>query len=163
MDYSIKIYQDIPEFWGHWGFEPWRWEGLEGVWRRVDFKKGSLLGEVARYYSYDFIVWKHQGLLSREYILQHRKWEPDLMTQRFLLLGAEADASPQVRSFYWGFRGFVEVFRFSPSAFSSSSSRKKGHRKFRDLTNLVGAVDGYVDRREELSSKTHQAQGAGSL
>jgi len=155
VDYSIKMYQSIPEFWGHWGFEPWQWQGMEGVWRRVDFKKGALLGEVARYCSYDFIVWKHQGLLSKDYLLQHREWEPDLMTQRFLLLGAEGDSRPWIRSFYWGFRGFVEVLRFSPA-----SSDKKGHRKFRDLTNLVGAVDGYLARREELFSQAQENRKA---
>jgi len=155
VDYQIKIYQGIPEFWAHWGFEPWRWEGLEGVWRRVDFKKGSLLGQVALYYSYDFIVWKHQGLLTKDFLLQHRMWEPDLMTQRFLLLGAEEDSRPWMRSFYWGFRGFVEVLRHSPG-------EKRGHRKFRDLTDLVRAVGGYVTRREELSSRADEAEALGS-
>ncbi len=148
MDSTIKLYQRIPEFWGHWGFEPWQWEGLEGVWRRVDFKKGSLLGQVALYYSYDFILWKHQGLISRDFLLQHRKWEPDLMTQRFLLLGTEEDSKPWIKSFLWGFRGFLEVFRYSPEG------KKKGHRKFRDLTDLVCAVDGYVAQRESLFSQT---------
>ncbi|HOO64971.1 MAG TPA: hypothetical protein PK364_13795 [Synergistaceae bacterium] len=151
MDSYTHIYQSIPEFWGHWGFEPWQWKDLEGVWRRVDFKKSSLLGQVALYYSYDFIVWKHQGLLSKDFLLQHRKWEPDLMTQRFLLLGHERDPRPWIRSFFWGIRGFVEVFQYSPG--------EKGHRKFRDLTDLVCAVDGYVAKREDLSL---QARGADS-
>ena len=149
MDSTIKIYQGIPEFWGHWGFEPWQWEGLEGVWRKVEFKKGSLMGPVALYYSYDFIVWKHEGLVTKDFLLEQRKWEPDLMTQRFLLLGTEKDSKPWIKSFFLGFRGFVEVLRYSPG--------EKGHRKFRDLTDLVGAVDGYRVRRDELFRQAESA------
>ena len=63
--------------------------GLSGVFRRVTVRKGSLLGEVARYYADDYIIWEHMGDESVRRIFREWKGEPDVMVHRILLLGDE--------------------------------------------------------------------------
>ncbi|HEO71263.1 MAG TPA: hypothetical protein ENN80_08365, partial [Candidatus Hydrogenedentes bacterium] len=44
-------------FWETWGFGPWAQGAMVGVARRATIRKDALLGEVARYYADDYIVW----------------------------------------------------------------------------------------------------------
>ena len=46
------------DIWEEWRFEPWRSGTAEGLYRRVSMVKSGLLGEVARYYADDYIIWK---------------------------------------------------------------------------------------------------------
>jgi hypothetical protein len=58
------------DFWSHAGFEPWEHKGMEGVFRQVTFVKDSLMGVIAKYYAYDYIVWTHRGETDGDYIIR---------------------------------------------------------------------------------------------
>jgi hypothetical protein len=148
-----EIWSRIPEYWAHWGFEPWSGEGMEGVRRRVTFRKGGLLGEVACYCVWDHVLWRHRGKISEEEILRSARPERDVMSRRYLLVGEE-EAPFRLRSFLWGLRGFVEVLRHRPGG--------KGHRKFADLVGLADAAEGYasgeIERGENPIGKAERAE-----
>lgn len=136
---SYSILEGIPEFWSGWGFEPWQWNGMTGVARSMTFRKGSFIGDVASYEARDRIVWRHGGEADVEVLLRDTKAMPDVMTQRFLLIGDEEDVKPRLRAFRWGFCGFVEVFRYRFGG--------KGHRKFGDLVALSEAAFAYARKK----------------
>ncbi|NLH94580.1 MAG: hypothetical protein GX449_00735 [Synergistaceae bacterium] len=115
----------IEDYWAEVGFEPWRGLGLTGVYRRVTFRKGALLGEVARYYADDYIIWEHEGERSVERILREWKGLPEVMAHRVLLLGDETWPKHLQKSFRWGFRGWVEIY--------SLRLGDNPHKRFADL------------------------------
>lgn len=135
---DLQRWKDAPEYWAHWGFEPWTMQELQGVRRKVLMRKGGLLGDVARYVAWDYVLWRHRGASSAEEILRTAQPLPEVMTQRYVLVGDE-EAPFRLRSFWWGFRGFVEVLRYCPGG--------RGHRKFADLTGLVDGLEGYLVHR----------------
>lgn len=132
---------ELDEYWKHWGFSPFCSQELEGVSRRVTFSKGALLGEVARYYSHDTILWKHSGEETACALLRDARPLEDVMTQRFVLLVETGEGRPRVRSFCFGFRGFVEVLLYRAEG--------KAYRKFRDLTDLIDAAPGFLARKRD--------------
>lgn len=123
---SFARLADIMSFWEELGFERWTWENMSGVKRRVTFRKGSLLGEVARYCADDYIVWEHKGVGE---VLKGWRPDEDVMTHRFLLLGSDSACRPLTRSFLFGFRGWVEVLPYRPGG--------SGVNRFQDLIFLV--------------------------
>ncbi|WP_352425659.1 hypothetical protein [Aminomonas paucivorans] len=140
------------DYWGHWGFEPWEEDPLGGIRRLVTLRKASLLGEVARAFVWDHILWKHQGERSEADLLRETPPSPEVMSQRFLLVGAE-EAPRRARSFRFGLRGFVEVLRYRPGG--------PGHRLFRDLTDLVDGFEGYENRPRNCPSPEAPSLGGG--
>lgn len=120
----------VSDLWEYWGFSPWSAGGLQGVYRRVTFVKSSLIGEVCRYYADDYIVWRHSGRLDRDRVLKEARPQPDLMTQRYLFVEEIASGEKgRVKSFFLGFRGYVEVHCFAPGG--------KYDRRVKDLAPLV--------------------------
>lgn len=117
----------IDDYWDEIGFEPWANIGLTGVFRRVTFKKGALLGEVARYYADDYIIWGHRGEESVADIFRVWKGEVDVMTHRILLLGETTWEKHRQKSFFWGYRGWVEVYTLRIG--------DEPHKRFRDLAH----------------------------
>jgi len=117
------------DFWSYWGFEPWSYLGMKGLSRKVTFVKSSLMGEVARYYAYDYIVWVHRGKIDSEVIL--REWKPirDVMLQRFLFIEDRAVEKKRIKSFLLGFKGFLEVYHYSINSHYE--------KKIKDLAPLV--------------------------
>lgn len=116
-------------FWNAWGFEPWRLDAMEGVYRRVTVKKGSILGEVARYYADDYIVFRHRGDVDRDWVYRTWRPAPDVMVHRFVFLEASAAARRTTRSFWLGFRGYVEVYQYTVKSTASA--------RIRDLAPLI--------------------------
>jgi hypothetical protein len=118
---------EINDYWEEIGFTPWAKMGLTGVYRRVTFKKGALLGEVARYYADDYIIWGHRGEESVAEIFREWKGETDVMTHRVLLLGQSTWENHRQKTFLWGYRGWVEVYTFRIG--------DEPHKRFRDLAH----------------------------
>ena len=116
-------------WWGRWGFEPWEWEGIAGVRRRVTFSKGALVGEIARYYADDYIVWTHAGEVDRQRVFT--LWRPatDVMLHRFVFVVEDRPRPPRKRSFCLGLRGYLEIHQY----------RLNGERprRLRDLAPLI--------------------------
>jgi hypothetical protein len=105
------------EMWTYLGFEPWERQGtasdgafMKGVARRITLVKSSLLGPVAKYYAWDYVVWSHRNAV--EYLLREWKPLPDVVTQRFLLLGARSPRR-KAKGFWMGFRGFLEIYAYT--------------------------------------------------
>ncbi|MDT8901193.1 hypothetical protein [Anaeroselena agilis] len=141
MDKSgAKRLADLHQLWQEVGFEPWTWNGLEGMKRRVTFRKGSLLGEVARYYADDHIVWPAPVPGAEKMILE--KWRPadEVMSHRFLLLDDQASGKPQKKYFFLGFRGWLEVLVHRPG--------DPEVENFRDLVFLVNKAWQYAERQK---------------
>jgi len=117
------------DFWEYWGFEPWSHLGMKGLSRKVTFVKSGLMGEVARYYAYDYIVWTHRGKIDADEILA--SWKPlqDVMLQRFLFLEDRALEKKKIKSFLLGFRGFLEIYHYSING--------EYDKKIKDLAPLV--------------------------
>lgn len=119
--------EEILDYWEEIGFEHWQHMGLSGVYRRVTFKKGALLGEVARYYADDYIVWVHNGEESARDIFRLWKGEEDVMTHRILLLGEETWQKHRQKTFFLGYRGWVEVYLYRVG--------DTPHKRFKDLAH----------------------------
>ncbi len=133
-DYTI-LWGGARAFWERWGFEPWRAQGMEGLRRRLVFRKDSLLGEVARYYADDHIVLKHGGARDREAVVRGWPACADVMVQRFVFVDRERPRA--VRRSYWlGFRGYLEVYGHTPD--------EPGDKHARDLTALIDKAWGIV-------------------
>lgn len=74
--------------------------------------KSGLIGEVARYFADDYIVWKYrEGDPQR--ILETARPQSDLMVQRYVFLQNEGRTSMKKSSFMLGFRGFIEIYRYT--------------------------------------------------
>jgi len=127
----------MTDLWRELGFEPWSWDSLDGVRRRVTFRKSSLLGEVARYLVDDYIVWDHCQANCAEYILAN--WQPaeDVMTHRFLVLGGQS-AAPRKKHYLFGFKGWVEILDYrlgDPEV-----------KKFQDLIFIANKAWEYLEK-----------------
>ncbi|WP_455597151.1 hypothetical protein [Cloacibacillus porcorum] len=101
------------EIWEEWRFEPWKSGTAEGLYRRVSMVKSGLLGEVARYYADDYIIWKHEAN-DVERLRREAKSESDLLLQRFVFLQENEAYHMKKSSLMFGFRGFVELHFFTP-------------------------------------------------
>jgi len=137
---DLSVFQNALSFWRECGFEPWSCEGMEGVHRRITFQKRALLGEIGRYYADDYLVWKHGGESDLERV--HRTWcaSPDVVLQRFVFLGDRGVSFRKKRSFFWGFRGFLELYYYIVDT--------QGDRKIGDLLPLIDR--GWTLARREL-------------
>ena len=120
---------DGAELWRDWGFVPWSYEGMAGVSRRVTFTKGGLLGEVARYYADDYIVWMHGGPPAVHGLFA--TWPPvrEVMLHRFVFVVDHVVRPPRQRSFWFGFKGYLEVYEYAVGG--------RAPRRVGDLTPLV--------------------------
>ncbi|MDO4785598.1 MAG: hypothetical protein Q4A13_01535 [Fretibacterium sp.] len=116
------------EMWTYLGFEPWEHRGMAGVARKITMTKTSLLGPVARYYAWDYVVWRHGGDADVDYLMREWKPMPDVIMQRFLLVGSSLRGR-RARSFLLGFRGFLEVYGYLPGV--------QFHKKVADLVPPV--------------------------
>jgi len=154
--FSHRKVFEINFFWEEYGFTLWEWHDLRGFYRKVTFKKDSLMGEIARYYAYDYVIFSHQGLASAQKILEQWKPIPDVMTQRVLLV-TENPALTHTKmfhkSFLFGFRGWIDLFFYHPED-------KKVHRKFSDLATLVrnalvvsSKISDKTERREAVKQE----------
>ena len=99
---------EAKEIWDEWRFEPWKDGPAEGLKRRVSLIKSGLIGEIARYYVDDYIVWKYLPEDPKR-IFSTSASEPDLMSQRFLFVKKEGRYFTRKKSFLMGLRGFIEV------------------------------------------------------
>lgn len=120
---------DNMEMWTYLGFEPWRHSGkglfaMEGLSRKITMIKSSLLGPVAKYYAWDYIVWKHRGDEDVQYVMKDWKPMPDVMTQRFLFIGVPS-RKRRAKGFWLGFKGFLEIYSYIPG--------EAPHPKVKDL------------------------------
>lgn len=97
-----------------WGFSPWSCDKLVGLTRRVTFVKGALLGEVARYYAEDTVIWHCGSDADREFLWSTLKPKRDVQSQRFLFLLKKGASFSRIRSFFWGLGGFAEFHAFHP-------------------------------------------------
>ena len=101
------------EIWEEGRVEPWESGTAEGLYRRVSMVKSGLLGEVARYYADDYIIWKHEAN-DVERLRREAKSESDLLLQRFVFLRENEAYHMKKSSLMFGFRGFVELHFFTP-------------------------------------------------
>jgi len=125
-------------FWNEYGFLKWSDLGFQGVSRRVTFRKNSLMGEVARYYSDDYIIHAPDPSFAARQIMD--RWKPfdDVMSHRILMMSEASWGDPVQKSFLFGFRGWVEVIAYRPGDPAPV-------KKFADLAALVnnaGVVHG---------------------
>lgn len=90
------------------GFVAWSEKDISGYYRRVTFKKTSLMGPVAEYFADDYIITKHSGTQSVRYLLDNVSGITDVVTQRFLLVGYP-DETIQTKSFWLGFKGWLKI------------------------------------------------------
>ena len=144
------VNQDM--FWRSRGFEPWEHDSISGVRRRVTLRKSSLLGEVARYYADDYIVWRHNGDADCDRLFRAWRPERDVMTHRFVFLeGPDFKARPRrVRGFLLGLRGYIEIYRHSAGA-----------RPQRGAEDLAALIDRAAEEaRIDLGEPAKPAGGA---
>ena len=126
-------------FWSEYGFEEWSGLGYRGGSRRVTFRKSSLMGEVARYYSDDYILRAPDAGAAARHILDN--WQPvkDVMSHRILVLGDHGLEKMFQRSFFFGFKGWVEVSGYRPGD-------PLPNRKFADLCTLANNAGVVLDQ-----------------
>ena len=122
----------LSEFWEHWGFEPWFCGALAGVSRMQRFVKDGFLGRIAEYRARDYIVWDSGGEREREALWLAVRPMPEVMTQRFVFLLSDPWPGRRIRSFLFGFRGYVEFYGYNPLEPEGAVITEA-----RDLTELV--------------------------
>lgn len=155
MHYNVDALAAIDVFWDEYGFEPWSSKGLAGVYRRVTFSKSSLMGEVGRYYSDDYILWDHGGQPVVPQILEMWKPQPDVMSHRVILLSDDTAAKPAHRGFLWGFRGWVDVLMYR-------AGDPPGCLKFRDLQILASNACNFARMYMEEECRVHKGSNSPS-
>ena len=101
-------------FWAHWGFDPWRDGVLAGVARRQKFVKDGFLGRIAEYGAWDYIIWDSGRPEDRQALWDRLTPEPEIMTQRFLFVLPNPWPGRRIKSFWLGFKGYVEFFAYWP-------------------------------------------------
>ena len=109
---DLSILGSAAEIWDEWRFEPWTDGAASGLYRRLSMVKDSLLGEVARYYADDYIIWKYAPEDPAR-LFSETKPQRDVMTHRFVFLQKEGQAFMRRRSIWLGFRGFVEEHSYT--------------------------------------------------
>lgn len=139
---SAALQKDIA-LWEYWGFAHWRSGEMSGVSRKVTFLKPALLGDVAKYYAIDTIVWNLGTDAERETLWQTIEPQEDVMTQRFLFLEDREKPLFRIKSFFWGLRGYREFHSYWPGG--------KFDARLKDLAPLV-------DRAFEINSGALAAQ-----
>lgn len=110
---DLSYLSEAKEIWNEWRFEPWENDSAEGLKRRVSLVKSGLIGEIARYYVDDYIVWKYKPGDPKRIFMTSAS-EPDLMSQRFLFVKREGRYFTRKKSFLMGFRGFIEIHIYRP-------------------------------------------------
>ena len=125
--------ESIPKFWEHWRFVPWKMGPFKGMERDARFVKDGILGPVAQYKAWDYIVWQAGTEEERLDFWKSIKPLPDVMTQRFLFVLPEPWPERRIRSFLLGLKGYVEFYASWPGG------ELKGvyNNKIRDLAGLV--------------------------
>ena len=116
-------------YWESRGFVPWQQDGMAGVYRRMTVRKASMLGEVARYYADDYILWRHNGKSDQETVFRSWRALPDVMVQRVVFLTREPGAGRRARAFLLGFRGYLEIYAYGAG--------NRAHRGMKDLAGLI--------------------------
>ena len=125
-----NILAEQKDFWQYWGFEPWHQDNFAGVFRCQHFLKNGLLGKVAEFYAHDIIIWETGLAEDRRKLWQNSTPHPEVMTQRFLFLAPIPPMpSRRLRSFCFGFKGFLEFFAYNPP--------QAPHKMITDLISLV--------------------------
>ncbi len=128
-------------YWDDWRFLPWSNGTASGLYRRADFIRTSLIGEVGRYQADDYVVWCYEeDDVDRIFSLACP--QKSLMLQRFLFLQPSGKTFSKNKAFSFGFRGYAEAFSYVPLT--------SAPKRYRDLVQLVDA-----------SHKYYQAHGAG--
>ena len=107
VDFSFLA--EASEIWGEWRFEPWSSGSVSGLYRRVSMIKSSLMGEIARYYADDYLVWKYDSEEDAERLRREAKSESDLLVQRYVFLCEGGEYHMKKSSLLFGLRGFVEL------------------------------------------------------
>ena len=105
---DFSYLSNAKDIWEEWRFETWKNGSAEGLKRRVSLIKSGFIGEIARYYVDDYIVWKYLPEDPKR-IFSTAASEPDLMSQRFLFVKKEGRYFTRKKSFLMGLRGFIEV------------------------------------------------------
>lgn len=126
-------------YWNEWRFLPWQDGGAAGLYRRAEFIKAGIIGEVARYSADDYVIWKYEEE-DVERIFKKTRPQKGLMMQRFVFVRPEGKTESRTRSFMFGFSGFLEVFRYTPLT--------PGLKRIKDLTPLIDAAHTYALRAQ---------------
>lgn len=133
--------QELPgltEFWQHWGFAPWAQGNLSGVARKQHFVKDGILGRIAEYDAWDYIVWSNGTHEEREALWNSVKPLPGVVTQRFLFLMEENPwGKRRLRAFRFGFKGFLEYYVYWPEPWEHPDDPVSSTKEPKDLTGLV--------------------------
>lgn len=110
----VERLEATPALWTHWGFESWSQGPLTGVFRRQLFIKGGILGRIAEYGARDYIIWHCGSPEDREQLWRNLKPLPEIMTQRVLFVRRDERPARRIKSFWFGFRGYLEFFSYWP-------------------------------------------------
>jgi hypothetical protein len=111
-----------------YGFVPWQGGGMEGWHRHTDFIKDCLAGEIGRYSADDFIIFKHSGRASENWLKENWQSKEDVMKHRFLLLDSEF-SDVVIKSYWWGIKGWLEILHY------------KGGEKVKRFEDLIFLVE----------------------
>lgn len=111
-----EILDHADTYWTPRGFVPWEHGGMAGVYRRMTLRKDSMLGEVARYYADDYIIWRHNGKPDQEMVYQTWRPIPEVMVQRAVFLSAAPESARRARAFCFGLRGYLEIYMYGLTA-----------------------------------------------
>ena len=124
------------DMWAYLGFEPWEHRTPQGVMRgvnrRITLMKSSVLGPIGKYYAWDYVVWLHRDAADIEYLLREWRLLPEVVTQRFVFVGADRPAR-KVKGFWMGLRGVLEIYAYAPETPGESPKSARYHSKIKDL------------------------------
>ncbi len=124
---DFSCLSEASDIWDCWRFEPWTHGDMTGVYRRVTFIKAGLMGEVARYYADDYVVFAYDES-SVESVRKNWTYAKDVMIHRFVFVSS-LGFEKKIKTFALGFRGYLETYRYVPMG--------EKYGKIMDLTPLI--------------------------
>ena len=132
-------------YWDEWRFEPWEHGTASGLYRKADFIKAGIIGEVGRYTADDYIIWKYDES-DIERIFSESRPQSGLMLSRYVFVQPEGELRSKTKSFMLGIKGYAEVYLYTPNRKASGFMEKNRHKRVKDLAYLIDASQNYSMR-----------------
>ena len=159
------VLSSCEDFWGHWGFRPWKRFTMQGVVRQQRLVKRTMFGKIAEIQSWDYIIWQAGTNQERKDFWTDLRPATDVSNQRYLFLLPEPWKRRRVKAFLWGALGFAEFHAFWPyhhpgldyAEYMATTGNpqkdkkqvKKDKNTARDLTDIVRMIFHTAKSRDE--------------
>lgn len=144
---DMSFFKIAKLYWDEWRFEPWENGSASGLYRKADFIKAGIIGEVGRYTADDYIIWKYDEA-DIERLFNESKPKKGLMLSRYVFVQPEGRILSRTRMFWLGAKGYAEIYMYTPNQKPSGIFERSKHKRIKDLAYLIDASYNYSMRHK---------------